>query len=169
MHYSELKAEWEAKGLRGPSLLRPDIRHPVSAPQFLAELGFLTRLTGDRRFEDAVDAVAELGLIDEDCNWHRDPVTKMPPPPLENLKDIIFFKTQSSIEKGKTLRLACAEAAVKLGMFGHSFEAACKEIERLWRGYIKAGETKLSVGYRILDRVEANWPDLHKRLTRERD
>ncbi|WP_046868131.1 hypothetical protein [Microvirga massiliensis] len=141
-------------------MLHPRIQHHTTSSEFLKELGFLHELTKDERFMDTVRAVAEYGLIDEDGNWRRDPATNvLPPPEFQQLKDRIFFMVQSAIRRGMSLRMACAECVVKQRISGHSFEAVCKDVERIYRTYVEAGETLISVGSRIMSRVEDNWPD----------
>lgn len=158
--YAALKQEWEDLGLRGQSLFNPSIQHQTSSSEFLAELGFLHEMTGDQRFYDAIIAVAEYALIDLDGNWRRDPATNvLPPPELEHLRDCTFLSVLSQVSRGSSLRKACAETVVKKRIFGHSFEAVCKEVERLYRKYVANGEEPHAVALRTMSRVERHWPD----------
>jgi hypothetical protein len=137
------------------------MQHHTSSSVFLKELGFLHALTGDQRFEDVIAAIAEYELIDLEGNWRRDPATALlPPPELENFRDIIFVRILSLTRKGSSLRMACAQVVVEMRISGHSFEAACKEIERLYRSYIAKDENPSEVAVRIMSRTERNWPDM---------
>jgi hypothetical protein len=112
----------------------------------LKELGLLHAISGDDRFMAAVDAIAANELIDLDCNWVRDFVPPANENDLQYLKDVAFCGVEMNLNRRMSLRLACAQFVAAWPWIGHSFEAAVKEVERLWRSYRAAGKTFGQVG-----------------------
>jgi hypothetical protein len=146
---ADLKAKWERDAPRGRSMLRPLIKHRVTGPDFKKQLALLAEITSDSRFDDALEALAECELVDSQGNWCRDLGDRACwSLEMEDIRDHIFLRLERAIKSGSSLKLACAEIAA-LGVRGHSFEAVCKELERLWRGYRRNGDTEETVVRRI--------------------
>lgn len=176
---AELEAEWERKGLRGRSIFYKEVEHSVTAPDFARELKLLADVTSDHRFDDALAAITELELVNARGQWRRDIAANsdflavVP-------RDYIFLAIEKALQRNCSLRLACAEAVVVGSLRGHSFDAACKEVERLWRDYRKQGFTaekaanRLEWGRAMIEVAEERFreqtshpPDLGDRTERE--
>ena len=146
---ARLKAHWEAKGLRGRSMLRPEIKHRVTGPEMVAQLKLLAEVTSDARFEEALEALTDCEVIDGHGNWRRDMLDVCRTFEMDDIRDHIFLAVESRVERGCPIKRACAEVVVAGSLRGHSFEAVCKEVERLWRGYRDEGRNTETVKHEV--------------------
>jgi hypothetical protein len=148
--FIELASRWEKQGARGRSLLRLPSFHFVTGPEFLNELGLLHGMTEDQRFLDVIDALAEYEMMDLQCNWDRNYVPNTGRAKVKYFEDFIFCFVELKVRNGMSVRIACAEFVAGRAWPGHSFEAAVKEIERIWRRCRKTGEPVGQVAARLL-------------------
>jgi len=116
-----------------PGLNRDQRNNTTTGPAFVAQLRLLAGRTGDPRFNAALAALEELGLVDRDNNWSR--VTRNDRSVID--ETYLAACVNDDIGRGFSIRLACARAVSyeTLGELNHlqSFDAAVKFVERAWR------------------------------------
>ena len=89
---------------------------------------------GDRRLADAIDAIVDLGLIDEKGNWRRVNTGEGLTEAIEaDVKSGRLTLTSAFLDQGYTLRIAAAKVAAEGEVAANSFDAAVKQITREWR------------------------------------
>jgi hypothetical protein len=138
--YAELAAQWEETRTGTKSDLRPDsIDHVVTAGRLMNQLVLLYTITRDVRFYDARKALWENRLLTSRGAWRKNFDGDRGALARKGYYDSVVLSVWGSIKDGMSLRMACAETVAATGMAGHSFEAACKDVERLYRSYVKAG------------------------------
>lgn len=132
-----LEKEWRTRRRAEPGQgwTRP---RALRGRDFVLELKRLFHLTQDPRFDWAVDALAERGIIDKNLNFTR----WQPPAAMKHQEQrynsvVVSLVTVKMTEERKSLRRACAETAAAAGHPAASFEAAVKDLELRVRG--KAG------------------------------
>jgi hypothetical protein len=138
---SELKQLWELSGKdqgHRPLLQRLRIPFEISASTFISQLILFRRVIGDDRFNHAIQALHENDLVDASRNWNFNYVLHTMQASQEEFEFGILLCVLLCVSKTGSLRLACAETAVRLRIGGRSFEAVVKHIDRLWRS--EAGE-----------------------------
>jgi hypothetical protein len=138
--YEELEAQWKQVRTGKKSTLHPDgIDHVVTAGRLIGELTLLFTVTQDIRFYEARKALSENKLLTSRGAWRKKFDGGRSEPAWKGYQDTVVLAVWGSIESGTSLRMACAEAVALTGMPGHSFTATCKNVERLYRSYVKAG------------------------------
>jgi hypothetical protein len=138
--YAELAAQWEQTRLGNKSDLHPDsVDHVVTAGRLMNELALLYNITRDIRFYDARKALWENRLLTSRGAWRKKFDGDRGEHARKGYHDTVVLSVRDSIKEGISLRMACAETVAVTGIPGHSFEAACKDVERLYRSYVKAG------------------------------
>jgi hypothetical protein len=99
---------------------------PLVGKALLAHLINLHRETQDHRFSAAVQALQAYGYDGK--------VLAVPKHGLsEFVKDAISRRVSTFIREGHSARISCAILANEIDLEAHSFEAAVKHIERIWR------------------------------------
>ena len=109
-------------------------RHVTRGPELISELLNLFYNYGDRRLADAIDAIVDLGLIDEKGNWRRVNTGEGLTEAIEaDVKSGRLTLTSAFLDQGYTLRIAAAKVAAEGEVAANSFDAAVKQITREWR------------------------------------
>jgi hypothetical protein len=138
--YEQLEAEWKQTRTSTKSELRPDsIDHVVTAGRLMDELVLLYNLTRDVRFHDARKALWQNELLTSRGAWRKNFDGERAALARKGHYDNVALIVWGRIKSGTSIRRACAESVAVTGIGGHSFEATCKEVERLYRSYVKAG------------------------------
>src|SRR5215212_5056919 len=138
--YEELEAQWKQVRTGKTSDLRPEgIDHVVTAGRLMHELTLLYNVTRDVRFYDARKALWQSGLLTSRGAWRKNFGGARAALASKGCHDNVVLAVWARIKDGSSLRMACAESVALSGMAGHSFAAVCKEVERLYRSYVKAG------------------------------
>ena len=140
--YAEFKAEWKAAREREPAettLARPRIDHIVTAGRLLDELVLLYKETRDVRFVEARNAVYQSGLLDRHGSWRRRCISRHLSLSHRSHEAIVVLSVWERMKQGESLRVSCAHLVALWSLPGQSFEAACKEVERLYRSYVRSG------------------------------
>jgi hypothetical protein len=141
--YNGEKAAWEEqrrlrKQDKSPSQEEPKLLHAATARKFLAELEVLAQGTRDRRFQEAIVAIHENGLLGEDSDWVRSWVNPMIRDIDESWLEELASHVTRLIKEGHSQRVACAIIANEARIDGNSFEAAWRRVVRLWEEHEKA-------------------------------
>jgi hypothetical protein len=146
-YLADLEVIWkEAVQRKGPRHER--LRsNTLSGRDFKAELDYFHSATGDQRFADAAVALHEHSILDE-----RENFTRWKPPVFKKLDRSMnihrLYEIQEEIQSGRTVNRACAEVAARTGHRGNSFDAARKDLEKLYRR--DATNLELQVDWRAL-------------------
>jgi hypothetical protein len=122
-----LAKKWRAnmRGRARSSLARPN---GLRGRDFVGELMRLHVLTGDRRFNDALTALINHGIIDEKFNFRRWRAPELAKHEAE-VDRIALDGVRFLIDLGKPKKRACAEIAAALGLEAVSFAAAIRQLE----------------------------------------
>ena len=127
----ELEAAWRQisrAGSRRPKSLR--------GRDVVRLVGYAFVQTKDPRFQDAIYALFDHGIIDEKFSFTRwqSPEHKKRD---AKIRAMIVKIIADLVSSGKSVHRACAECAVIVGHEAASFDAAVKDLERL---YAKHGQ-----------------------------
>jgi hypothetical protein len=128
-YLTALESSWRKNKMRPEK----ELRRPKSlrGRDVVYELERLFVMTKDPRFEAAICALFHHRAIDEKLNF-----TRWRPPSYEKLdvkKNAMMAAFISKlVSDGKSLRRACAECAAFTGHQASSFNAAVKDLEKLY-------------------------------------
>jgi hypothetical protein len=129
-YWDKLETEWRANrknGRAGAALERPK---SLRGRDFVDELHRLAVLTGDRRFYDALMALAEHGIVDTRMNFKRWRAPAFAEMERESNR-VILMGIRFLMKLGKSQRRACAEVAAVTGRPSASFDAAVTDLRKL--------------------------------------
>lgn len=119
--------------------IEDDLAFKIDAPDLIIALETLHMVTGDARFQGALEALREDGLV-SGYSWTK----KSPFPIVNGLEERHKGKAARLVgmfvENGISARLAIANTAANLQWPGNSFPAAFKAVERLWRASSRLDE-----------------------------
>ena len=111
----------------------------VTSGRLQEELMLLYTETRDPRFIGALDALRENDLLDGRGSWRPRYISPRFFLGHRSHEAICVLSVWEQMKWFNSLRLACAFLVSHWQLPGQSFEAACKELERLYRSYAKAG------------------------------
>lgn len=148
-YFAELERQWEqkpktrARVQRMLNPLGPELERAKSlrGPDVVQELTRLAVMTKDERFQDAIFALLEHGIIDGNFNflpWEGPPVAKI----RKEIELTVFVFIYWLTSRGASLRRACAVLAVLWGWPAASFAAAIKDLELIFRRRKHRGEDR---------------------------
>jgi hypothetical protein len=135
--FEDLKRNWlEAKLHQTSKPKAIMFEHRVPAKTLLTELATLTVATLDLRFRDAGLAIAENNLLNAGGDWK----SKFQPVYDWNTfwEPFAINTIDYYLKKNYSQRIAVAKTAVLCQWEGNSFEAANKDLDRLWRRFVKS-------------------------------
>jgi hypothetical protein len=138
--FANLKTRWqdikEKKSRHFPKLKGLVFEHRVPAKALQTELATLFTATLDTRFLEASRAIVESNLVDAGGNWRN----KVQPVYGWNWiwEPFAINNIDHFLKRGDSLRMALAKTSVHCQWDGNSFEAATKDLERLWRRWVKS-------------------------------
>jgi hypothetical protein len=149
-YMGELEELWKTNRRRKPTVVGPERARSLRGPDFVGELHRLWVLTKDERFKDAIRALAQYDIIDQDGNFLR-----WMPPSLAKLQGDL---EETYVEAVHTLMIncecsrhrACAEMAARSGLEATSFKAAIKHLDLLYSAYLKASVPRCERGRRAV-------------------
>ena len=145
-YFAKLERVWEQnrKTALGPTLqmlfrfpLEPKLKRAKSlrGPDFTKELIRLAALTKDTRFQDAVFALFEHDIIDNNFNflpWEARAVAEEQ----KQIELMAFTFIYWVTSRGTSLRWGCAQLAAFWGWPAASFAAAMKDLELIYRRHL---------------------------------
>lgn len=126
-YFEDLRGVWQSKKGRphGSEIKRPK---SIRGRDFVNELLRLSVLTKDRRFDAALKALLEHGIIDARMNFAR-----WTPPELAKMdkeeERIMLIAIRFLMDHGMSQRRACATIAANAGLMANSFDAAVRRLE----------------------------------------
>jgi hypothetical protein len=146
-YMGELEELWETNRRKKPTVVGPERARSLRGPDFVGELHRLWVVTKDERFKDAMRALAQYDIIDQDGNFLR----WMPPSLAKlqgELEETYVEAVHTLMIKGHSRRRACAEMAARSGLKAASFKAAIKHLDVLYSAYLKASVSRCERGRR---------------------
>ena len=148
-YFAKLERQWEQKSKTRTRMQRmlnplgPEFERAKSlrGPDFVKELTRLAVMTKDERFQDALFALLEHGIIDGNFNflrWEGPAVVEI----RKEIELMVFVFIYWLTSRGASLRRACAVLAVLWGWPAASFAAAIKDLELIFRRRKHRGEDR---------------------------
>lgn len=137
--YESAERHWVAHDKIDFRGVEDELAFKIDAPSFVIALETLHMVTGDARFQAAVEALREVGVV-SGYSW----TSKSSFPIVNGLEERHKAKAARLVslfvENGISARLAIANTAANLQWPGNSFPAAFKAVERLWRASSRGDE-----------------------------
>lgn len=130
--YDDAQRAWETAPKIKIKEATRSFKHSVSASDLLKQLLILSVATNDKRFDDAMEALFQNGYISRG-KWIKPPVPQKTLDVEENYLAWSAELVEHFVSMGTSVRMATATVAAQSGHPAHSFAAAVKAMERLWR------------------------------------
>lgn len=129
--YREYEADWQRDRHSTAAGRRKRVR--IRGAELIGGLERLARDTGDRRFNAALDAIRELGLVDEAGKWRRADRKITDPESIVYAAELVVPMVDEVVATGLKPRVAYARVAAYWTEEAPSFSAACDRVERTYQ------------------------------------